>query len=69
MDSLNSPSPRACMILNIYDAIYFDVKDEKAEEELMYLVNKAVNFVQDEGYWSIISEYYGNSIPLKYDWS
>ena len=57
------------MVLNIYDAIYFDVKDSKAEEELKDIVNEAVLYVQNVGYWSMISDYYGNNIPLEYDWS
>tara|TARA_R100001082_G_scaffold74492_1_gene43005 strand:+ start:49 stop:2163 length:2115 start_codon:yes stop_codon:yes gene_type:complete len=69
MASLNAPNPDIHMFLNIYDAIYFDVRNEKAEEDLMYLVNQAVKFVQDEGYWGMISQYYGNDIPLEYDWS
>ena len=69
MDHLNEPNPKMFMFLNIYDAIYFDVADEETEEELMYLVRNAVDYVQYEGYWSMISEYYNNEIPLKYDWS
>jgi hypothetical protein len=57
------------MFLNIYDAIYFDVKDDIAEGVLKYLVEEAVKYVQDEGYWSMISKHYGNEIPLEYDWS
>tara|TARA_R110000824_G_scaffold8336_3_gene37662 strand:+ start:23251 stop:25332 length:2082 start_codon:yes stop_codon:yes gene_type:complete len=69
MASINSPNPSFHMFLNIYDAIYFDVKDEEAEDNLKYLVEEAVKHVQDEGYWSMISKYYGNKIPLEYDWS
>ena len=69
MQSINDPKPRVHMCLNIYDAIYFDVKDDEAVEELKVLVLDAVNYVQKEGYWSMISEYYGNTIPLEYDWS
>lgn len=69
MDHLNEPNPKMFMFLNIYDAIYFDVADEETEEELMYLVRNAVDYVQNEGYWSMISEHYGNNIPLGYDWS
>tara|TARA_R100000655_G_scaffold86641_1_gene126732 strand:- start:2446 stop:4518 length:2073 start_codon:yes stop_codon:yes gene_type:complete len=69
MASLNVPKSKIHMFLNIYDAIYFDVKDDETEKELVDLVEDAVDYVQDEGYWSMISEYYGNSIPLIYDWS
>ena len=69
MASLNVPRSKIHMFLNIYDAIYFDVKDDETEKELVDLVEDAVDYVQDEGYWSMISEYYGNSIPLIYDWS
>ncbi len=69
MSSLNVPGSKIHMFLNIYDAIYFDVKDDETEKELVDLVEDAVDYVQDEGYWSMISEYYGNSIPLIYDWS
>ena len=69
MASINSPNPSFHMTLNIYDAIYFDVKNEEAEDNLKYLVEEAVKYVQDEGYWSMISKYYGNEIPLEYDWS
>ena len=57
------------MFLNIYDAIYFDVKNKESEQEIKQIVEDAVNYVQNEGYWSILSEYYGNEIPLEYDWS
>lgn len=69
MSSINSPTPSFHMCLNIYDAIYFDVKDEGAEDNLKFLVEDAVKHVQDEGYWSMISKYYNNEIPLEYDWS
>jgi len=69
MPSLNSPKSNMHMFLNIYDAIYFDVANKDAAEELTELVKEAVSFIQDEGYWSMISEYYGNEIPLEYDWS
>jgi len=69
MQSINCSNPRIHMVLNIYDAIYFDVKDSKAEEELKDIVNEAVLYVQNVGYWSMISDYYGNNIPLEYDWS
>ena len=69
MVSINSPNPGFYMFLNIYDAIYFDVKDDEAENNLKYLVDEAVKQIQYEGYWSMISKYYGNEIPLEYDWS
>jgi len=69
MVSLNARNPHIHMFLNIYDAIYFDVEGVDAAEELTNLVNEAVEYVQDEGYWSMISKYYGNEIPLEYDWS
>ena len=69
MQSINDPNPRVHMFLNIYDAIYFDVKNQEALYELKCIVEDAVNYVQDKGYWSMISEYYGNEIPLEYDWS
>ena len=47
----------------------FDKRDIEAEKELMYLVRNAVEYVQNQGYWGMISNYYGNEIPLKYDWS
>jgi len=69
MVSLNARNPHIHMFLNIYDAIYFDVEGVDAAEELTNLVNEAVEYVQYCGYWSMISDYYGNEIPLKYDWS
>ena len=69
MTSMNFKNPPMYMFLNIYDAIYFDVRDEITEDILKCLVEEAVKYVQDEGYWSMISDYYGNEIPLEYDWS
>jgi len=69
MCSQNAPNPHSYMFLNIYDAIYFDVKNKESEQEIKQIVEDAVNYVQNEGYWSILSEYYGNEIPLEYDWS
>jgi DNA polymerase-1 len=69
MESINARQPSIHMFLNIYDAIYFDTRDEETEEELKYMVSNAVEYVQHHGYWSMISEYYGNEIPLEYDWS
>ena len=69
MSSQNAPNPHSHMFLNIYDAIYFDVKDDTAEQEIKQIVVNAVNHVQNEGYWAMLSEYYENEIPLEYDWS
>ena len=69
MPSLNSPNTSIHMFLNIYDAIYFDVKNEIAEQEIRQIVTDAVNYVQNEGYWAMLSDYYGNEIPLEFDWS
>lgn len=69
MCSQNAPNPHSHMFLNIYDAIYFDVKDDAAEQEIRQIVVDAVDYVQNKGYWAMLSEYYGNEIPLEYDWS
>ena len=69
MASMNAKNPNILMFLNVYDAIYFDVRDEESEDNIKYLVEEAVEHVQNQGYWSMISEYYGNEIPLEYDWS
>lgn len=69
MPSLNARKPDMYMFLNIYDAIYFDVANEDAAGELTEMVQDAVEYVQHHGYWSMISEYYENEIPLEYDWS
>lgn len=69
MESINTRQPSIYMFLNVYDAIYFDAQDEEAEEELKYMVSNAVEYVQYHGYWSMISDHYGNQIPLEYDWS
>lgn len=69
MPSLNDSSPHSYMFLNIYDAIYFDVKNKEEEEKIKEIVKKAVKYVQEKGYWYMLSQYYENEIPLKYDWS
>ncbi len=62
-------NPPSHMFLNVYDAIYFDVKDEGEEIKMKQLVADAVEYVQEEGYWYMLSKHYGNEIPLEYDWS
>jgi len=69
MASMNAKNPDILMFLNVYDAIYFDVRNKESEDNIKYLVEKAVEYVQNEGYWAMISEHYGNEIPLEYDWS
>jgi len=69
MASMNAKNPDILMFLNVYDAIYFDVRNKESEDNIKYLVEKAVEYVQNEGYWGMISEHYGNEIPLEYDWS
>lgn len=69
MASMNAKNPNIIMFLNVYDAIYFDVRNEESKDNIKYLVEEAVEYIQNEGYWGMISEHYGNEIPLEYDWS
>jgi len=68
LPSINHRKPGIYMFLNIYDAIYFDV-DYGEEEQIRSLVLQALNYVEQEGYWAMLKEHYGNEIPLEYDWS
>ena len=68
LPNINTPTPEIKMFLNIYDAIYFDVAPGH-EEELRQLVWEAVHYVEMEGYWAMLEEHYGNTIPLRYTWS
>ena len=54
------------LLLNIYDALYFECPLNKVEELKAYF-EEAVNAVQDELYWNFLCSTYKRRIPLKYD--
>ena len=54
------------MFLQIYDAIYLDCPADM-EDAARDCIDKAVKFVAEEGYWSLLQHTYKNNVPLKHD--
>ena len=55
------------IFMQIYDAIYIDTPKPQALE-VKSLIEDAVNSVlKPEGYWGMLQDYTGNSVPLEYD--
>lgn len=66
LPSINSRAPKVFMFLNIYDALYIDC-DTSYISQVQDLVQQAVEFVETQGYWKMLSDKVGRSIPLEYD--
>ena len=64
---INAPSPDILMFLNVYDAIYFDVRNDQALDRLDGLFRDAFTYVTTDGYWARLCERYGRTIPIRYE--
>ena len=67
LPSINAPAPDILMFLNVYDAIYFDVRNDAALERLDFLFREAFTYVTTEGYWARLCRHYGREIPVRYE--
>ncbi|MBV72500.1 MAG: hypothetical protein CMH52_14340 [Myxococcales bacterium] len=66
MRSLTFNNPYASMFLQIYDAIYIDAHPDHVDR-VVDKVNKAVQYVTEEGYWADLQHIYRRRVPLKHD--
>ena len=67
LPSLNAAAPDILMFLNVYDAIYFDCRDDPAVERLDVLFRDAFTHVTTEGYWARLCELHHRTIPIRYE--
>ena len=67
LPSINAPSPDILMFLNVYDAIYFDVRNDDAVDRLDVLFRDAFDYVTSQGYWARLCGHYGRDIPIRYE--
>ena len=67
LPSINAACPDILMFLNVYDAIYFDVRSTEAIDRLDTLFKDAFNYVTTHGYWSRLCERLGRSVPIRYE--
>jgi DNA polymerase I-like protein with 3'-5' exonuclease and polymerase domains len=67
LPSINAPAPDILMFLNVYDAIYFDVRNDAAVDRLDTLFRDAFDHVTTVGYWARLCEKYGRHIPIRYE--
>lgn len=64
---LNAAAPDILMCLNVYDAIYFDVKNTQALDRLDMLFKESFRYVTEEGYWCKLCTRLGRRIPIRYE--
>jgi hypothetical protein len=62
-------SPHVKMFLQIYDAVYLDVHPSVDIKELKKRISTMIGGVATLGYWAKLQAYYGNTVPLEYDFS
>jgi hypothetical protein len=62
-------SPHVKMFLQIYDAVYLDVHPSVDLDTLKSKIKSHIEEVRDTGYWAKLQSYYGNTVPLEYDFS
>lgn len=67
MPSINAAAPDMLMFLNVYDAIYFDVRTTEAIARLDTLFKEAFHYVTTEGYWARLCARLGRSVPIRYE--
>jgi hypothetical protein len=67
LPDMNESDPPFLMFLNVYDAVFFDVRDADVLTELDRIWAEAVDYVQEVGYWSMIEEHVGREVPIEYD--
>lgn len=67
LPSINSASPDVHMFLNVYDAIYFDVRSDEALVRLDELFRDAFTYVTTQGYWARLCESVGRHVPIRYE--
>lgn len=65
--SLADPKPPFLMFLNVYDAIYFDVRVQSYLPQLRSLFQEAVNHVVTQGYYARLQQYYQREVPVLYE--
>ena len=61
--------PRVKMFLQVYDAVYLDLHPEVDIDSLKQKLKFHIEEVRDRGYWAKLQSYYGNTVPLEYDFS
>lgn len=64
---INHHNPFVHMTLNVYDAIYFDLKHPSHLPTLDNLVADAVHHISTAGYWHQLCLHYGHTLPLRYE--
>jgi DNA polymerase I-like protein with 3'-5' exonuclease and polymerase domains len=67
LPDLNDRAPDILMFLNVYDAVYFDVRTDAALDRLDTLFRDAFNYVTTQGYWARLCERTGRRIPIRYE--
>jgi hypothetical protein len=67
LPSINAAAPDILMFLNVYDAIYFDCRDDPAVERLDVLFRDAFTYVTTEGYWARLCALHSRTIPIRYE--
>ncbi len=67
LPSINAASPDILMFLNVYDAVYFDTRNDAAVDRLDTLFRDAFSYVTTEGYWARLCKLVGRTIPIRYE--
>lgn len=67
LPSINAPSPDILMFLNVYDAIYFDCRNDAAVDRLDVLFRDAFTHVTTDGYWARLCALHSRTIPIRYE--
>jgi DNA polymerase I-like protein with 3'-5' exonuclease and polymerase domains len=67
LPSINAANPDILMFLNVYDAIYFDVRNQEAVHRLDTLFKDAFTHVTTAGYWYKLCSSMNRFIPIRYE--
>lgn len=62
-------SPHVRMFLQVYDAVYLDVHPSVDLDSLKRKLKFHIQKVAESGYWAMLQDHYGHTVPLEYDFS
>jgi hypothetical protein len=62
-------SPHVRMFLQVYDALYLDVHPSVDLDSLKQKLKFHIQEVAESGYWALLQDHYGHTVPLSYDFS
>lgn len=66
LPALDTQSPIR-MFHQTYDSIYFDCAHPRYVDDVTRMVQNATDTLAKTGYWAMICDYYGHSVPLVYE--